>query len=262
MFNRNNSRELLFFTRHELIKWNYFGERKAVSLHEFRFEFKTMPTFGFFTTDQTKFIAMSDTDVLFVDISEEGLKDEDKNEIDYDRQEEITSIKSCIGNDKQFFVLSNKKQGQLGYYLFSINLENPHDPCRYYMNWDNKLDVGDVGLDFMKEKLSDGTVSDSIVVSYKCIGINTYNVFVIDIESGLIKYRHEGFQLWESPIKGFLLDSNEFLILSRDGIQIISLGEKPQREITDKDGDKRMMHSLGETNSLKIEKSNHLYYSF
>jgi hypothetical protein len=130
------------------------------------------------------------------------------------------------------------------------------------MNWDNKLDVGDVGLDFMKEKLSDGTVSDSIVVSYKCIGINTYNVFVIDIESGLIKYRHEGFQLWESPIKGFLLDSNEFLILSRDGIQIISLGEKPQREITDKDGDKRMMHSLGETNSLKIEKSNHLYYSF
>jgi hypothetical protein len=115
-------------------------------------------------------------------------------------------------------VLCNKKDGQLGYYLFSIDMNDPDAPCRYYINWDNKLDIADVGLDFMKEKLANGEVTDSIVVSYKCIGINTYNVFVIDIDSGLIKYRHEGFQLWESPVQGFLLDSNEFLILSKDGI--------------------------------------------
>tara|TARA_B110000285_G_C15135793_1_gene626807 strand:+ start:2202 stop:2384 length:183 start_codon:yes stop_codon:yes gene_type:complete len=34
---------------------------------------------------------------------------------------------------------------------------------------------------------------ESIVVSYKAIGINTYNVFVIDLKTRLIKYWHEGF---------------------------------------------------------------------
>ena len=61
------------------------------------------------------------------------------------------------------------------------------------------------------------------------IGYNTYNVFVIDLdhEDHLIKYWFEGYQLWESPVKGFLLDTNDFLILSKDGINLLALGEKP-----------------------------------
>ena len=35
--------------------------------------------------------------------------------------------------------------------------------------------------------------NNSIVISYKAIGINTYNVFVIDLKTKLIKYWHEGF---------------------------------------------------------------------
>lgn len=77
----------------------------------------------------------------------------------------------------------------------------------------------------------------SIVVSYKMIGINTYNVFVIDLESEqhLIKYWYEGYQLWESPIKGFLLANNDFLMLSKDGMNIIALGEKEAKDVEDKD---------------------------
>ena len=33
----------------------------------------------------------------------------------------------------------------------------------------------------------------SIVISYKSIGINTYNVFVIDLTTSLIKYWNETF---------------------------------------------------------------------
>lgn len=63
------------------------------------------------------------------------------------------------------------------------------------------------------------------MISYKSVGINTYNVFVIDLGTKLIKYWHESYQLWESPVKGFLLNTNDFLILSKDGINMIALGE-------------------------------------
>ena len=66
-------------------------------------------------------------------------------------------------------------------------------------------------------KDKDGNPIESIVVSYKSIGINTYNVFVICMKSKMIKYWHESYQLWESPVKGFLLTTNDFLILSKDG---------------------------------------------
>jgi len=36
-------------------------------------------------------------------------------------------------------------------------------------------------------------MKESIVVSYKAIGINTYNVFVIDLDLKLIKYWHESY---------------------------------------------------------------------
>ena len=68
-----------------------------------------------------------------------------------------------------------------------------------------------------------------LVVSFKMIGINTYNVFVIDLNTELFKYWHESYQLWESNVKGFLLKSKEFMILSKDGIQILMLGNKDAR---------------------------------
>lgn len=101
----------------------------------------------------------------------------------------------------------------------------------------------------------------NIVVSYKSIGINTFNVFVINLEDKLIKYWHEGYQLWESPVKGFLLNTNDFLILSKDGINVLALGEKPGRVIKDEEGFDRYIHSLGSINYIKIEKTNHLLFA-
>lgn len=116
-------------------------------------------------------------------------------------------------------------------------------------------------MHIMNETNKDGSKSQYIVVSYKSIEINTFNVFVIDLESKLIKYWHEGFQLWESPVKGFLLSTNDFMILSKDGINLLAIGEKESKVVKDKDGLNRMIHSLGKVNYLKIEPTNHILFA-
>lgn len=134
------------------------------------------------------------------------------------------------------------------------------------IQWTNKLDIGNCDLHLMPEDIKDSNdnvigQTMNIVVSYKSIGINTFNVFVINLEDKLIKYWHEGYQLWESPVKGFLLNSNDFLILSKDGINVLALGEKKGRVIKDQEGFDRYIHSLGSVNYIKIEKTNHLLFA-
>lgn len=101
-----------------------------------------------------------------------------------------------------------------------------------------------------------------IVVSFKNIGINTYNVFIYDVKTGLIKFNFELFHLWESKVKGFLLGTNEFMILNKDGIQLLSLRDSKGRATTDNEGFNRFIHTLGSCNFLKLEPSNHIQFSF
>ena len=98
---------------------------------------------------------------------------------------------------------------------------------------------------------SDGE-PDHIVVSYKMIGYNTYNVFVIDKRDNLLKYWHESYALWESPIRGFLLPNNNYLVISKEGIALLAIGHQKPQKVKDADGQKRMIHSLGSVDHLKI----------
>lgn len=84
---------------------------------------------------------------------------------------------------------------------------------------------------------------------------------MIDINTKLIKYWHESNQLWESPVTGFLLSTNEFMILQKLGINLLALGEKEARVVKDNIGDPRKIHSLGSCNYLKKEPSNHLLFA-
>jgi len=36
-------------------------------------------------------------------------------------------------------------------------------------------------------------------------------------------YRHESFHLWETQIKGYVLENNDMIILSKDGTSLVSL---------------------------------------
>lgn len=45
-------------------------------------------------------------------------------------------------------------------------------------------------------------------------------------------------------------------------MSLLALGVKDSRIVKDKDGNRRMIHSLGSCNYLKIESTNHLLYAF
>jgi hypothetical protein len=36
-------------------------------------------------------------------------------------------VESVLADDKSFYVLANKREGNLGYYLLKINIENPQE---------------------------------------------------------------------------------------------------------------------------------------
>lgn len=69
----------------------------------------------------------------------------------------------------------------LGFYLMSFDIDNPYEQCEFIINWGNKLDIGDVDMNILREEDANGQEYESIVASFKCIGINTYNVCVIDL---------------------------------------------------------------------------------
>lgn len=79
-----------------------------------------------------------------------------------------------------------------------------------------------------------------LVISYKTIYINTYNVIVLDISGrGLnnVVFRHESFQLWESEINGFLTSRNmDFIMVNREGIRLLALGKHHKRVVKDSSG--------------------------
>ena len=55
-----------------------------------------------------------------------------------------------------------------------------------------------------------------------------------------------------------MLNSNDFLILSEDGINVLALGEMEGRVIRDQEGFDKFLHSLGSINYIKMEETNYL----
>lgn len=144
--------------------------------------------------------------------------------------------------------------------MLIIDIQNPTKPAEYLLHWQNKLNVGNVGVSFMKEEKEDGNHNTYLILGYKIIGINTFNVKCINLKTKLIEYWHESNNLWEQPVTGFLLSTNDFMILNKDGINIIAIGEKPSRVIKDKNGQDTKIHALGSCNYLKIEPTNHIMF--
>ena len=103
---------------------------------------------------------------------------------------------------------------------FDVNNPNSH---KFIIKWKNKLDIADANLFIIKTKDSPYR---ELVISYKTIYINTYNVKVVDISNReATLFRHESFQLWESECTGFLLNKKkDFVTLSKSGLHQMGLG--------------------------------------
>jgi len=115
-------------------------------------------------------------------------------EVDIDDAEGISDIKNIIYKDNHFYIISNKKDNKLGYFLLDFDQDNPEKEVKYLIQWANKLDIGDVDMHILSERAPiGGKLEWSLVLSYKAVGINTFNVFVFDLKTHLIKYWHEGY---------------------------------------------------------------------
>lgn len=189
-----------------------------------------------------------------------------QKETDVDEKYDITAIKE-VKYDKDenaFFILANKMQGKLGFFVIRMFASDP-DNYKFLVRWKNKLDIGDTNIEIVRNKANG---FKELCISYKTIFINTFNIMLLDMKQdpkyskNSILYRHESFQLWESKCDSTLLSkSNDFLILNRDGINVLALGSVDKRHILDVEGNHRMMHSLESTSFLKLDAMNSIVFA-
>ena len=57
-----------------------------------------------------------------------------------------------------------------------------------------------------------------------------------------------------------LLKNKDYISLSKSGINVLALGSKHKRPLTDSEGQQKMIHSLDSLSFLKIERINFINY--
>jgi hypothetical protein len=101
-----------------------------------------------------------------------------------------------------------------------------------------------------------------IASSFKTSYENTFSVIVAQTKIAekdfKIKFKYTGYQLWESPVNGFLCDENQdYLIMGNQGMSFIRLDENmPRRSIRRPNAGPKMVHSMSSMNYLKVERGN------
>lgn len=124
------------------MKYNFL-ELKLDVHYKFENEIGRQPDFMAFDHSQSRAIIASTDDVLFVDIMK-------KTELDIDEKFLLGDIKSVLYMDKKFYVLANKYQRKLGYFLLELDVRladnDGKDKVRYVIKWENKLEIDDARL--------------------------------------------------------------------------------------------------------------------
>lgn len=133
-------------------------------------------------------VVASPEDCLYLDLKKDI-------EMDIDNEYKVSLIKEIIFDeeDRLFYFLSNKFEEKLGFFVFSIKEQDPLD-YRFFIKYKNKLDIGDADIYILRSKKNR---LKEIVISYKTIYINTFNILVMDISAKTteksIIFRHETF---------------------------------------------------------------------
>jgi hypothetical protein len=183
------------------------------------------------------------------------------HDVDIDELFNILGITQIIYDheDQFFYLLANKKDGHVGFFLIKFEARNPA-VYHFITMWKNMLDIGDSSIHISRGVDSHGDFKE-LVIGYKTININTYNIVVQDL-SGNSQQRatlqkHECGQLWESKVSGlFLAKTKDYLSFSKSGINVVSLGTSTKKVLVDAEGLNKMIHSLDSLSFLKVETIN------
>lgn len=175
--------------------------------------------------------------------------------MDLAKKYDIEDIKSVMHDPemKRFFILANKMNEVNGFFLLSFHEDT--NLVQFHVSWEHKLPMADGDMSMMKTK-QEGQPPDTkhIVVSFKTQFINTYNIFVINLKTSGVEFWHESYALYEAEMTGFHCADDDFMILNRFGMYLITLkrGQLVPKKIRANDGRKQKLHSMGSLQYLKI----------
>lgn len=99
--------------------------------------------------------------------------------IDFDDALDIQELK-CVTIDKDsdsFYILANKMEHQLGFFLFKIRYDKPLKP-KFKIIMKTKLDIANCNMTVC---LTPSKGLKELIISYKSIYVNTYNIMVVDL---------------------------------------------------------------------------------
>ena len=150
-----------------------------------------------------------------MDVIYTNLNTMEEYDIDEEFDIDVLAAVSFDSEDQHFYILSNKHKNLLGFFLLCIDKDTPLEGCRWLMKIQNNLDTGDAKVHIVR----DGNQAiKELIVSYKLIYMNTYNVIVMEVD-GTPLFKHESFQLWEHRVRGILIqNSKDFVTFSKQGL--------------------------------------------
>ena len=129
--------------------------------------------------------------------------------------------------------MANQLGEDIGLFLFKLKIDDLSN-IEFIIKHNNMLLNDDCDLEILN---LEGQTYEELIVSYKTIYINTYNIVSVDLGLNRVVYRHESLQLWESESKGIFISKNkDFLKLNKYGLQVMSLGGVEKRTIYDHHG--------------------------
>lgn len=114
----------------------------------------------------------------------------------------MTAVQTVIydSEDQFFYVLANKFEEKLGFFVIKVGEKDP-SKFDFLIRWKNKLNIGDPNMFILKSKSKNySSELKELIISYKTIFMNTYNVICMDISvehdltnNNLMIFRHESF---------------------------------------------------------------------
>ena len=177
-------KDSIYFAREDLIfEYNFETETHKI-LYEFSTDVRPsqQPTYFEMNTDQKIFMVASDWDCVYCNMNANSA--EQFVLVDVDDMLNIKVIKHIYYNpeDKNFYILANKLNEKLGFYVIRVNEDDKKWPAQdefdFVIRWTNKLDINDCGV-FVMNELGRGI---ELIISFKQIYINTFNIMVIKID--------------------------------------------------------------------------------
>ena len=159
-------------------------------IYKFKDQFSRQPLFFRPNHDCSIFMVASVEDGRYINLNK-------KQEFEFSRNVQgsvLDVIREIIYDEEeqQFIILANKFREKLGFFILTIQELDPKK-VRFIVKWGNKLDIGDTSMAINRDK---STGVKELVVSFKTIYINTYNVLVMDITVPNVPsmiFRHESF---------------------------------------------------------------------